>query len=183
MDKVCDDDDDDDDVCVRVCDDDDGNDVVVVEMVSDGADAPRADVCILKKAQLLAIDLHRHFGDTSVGSNAPFSFADIDEATVCADNVLPCVLRHLGIIRVDDAVAARIDSGAVLSAREGIDTQLRAASIVACDEMVKAARTHLPPEVAARATSRALDLHLWQLGKEPEFRFLPRHAVRDTVFY
>ena len=113
-----------------------------------------------------------------------FRFPDVDRLTVFSDNVLPAVLRELGIVRVAPAVLERITVGEPLKAAEQADTELRAAAIVACEEIVKLAKSD---EFAVLGlgdlTSMVLDYYVWRVGKEPRFRSVPRHSTKDTIFY
>ncbi|GAB9465650.1 hypothetical protein Gpo141_00003049 [Globisporangium polare] len=127
-------------------------------------------VFFLKRAQLVVASLHRRFKD----SNPEYTFSDIDELTAMSDNVLPCVLRALGILEYDPELARVIDSGEPL--RVGVhEGEVRAGAIVACEKIVAASN--------GRVTTTDLDFYLWRVGKEPEFRDLERHATRDTFFY
>ena len=62
---------------------------------------------LLKKAQLAVGELWLR-----LATRAPerFAFPDIGALTVVCDNVLPCVLRELGVLRVDAALAEAIDT-------------------------------------------------------------------------
>ncbi len=58
------------------------------------------------------------------------------------------------------------------------EVELRAASIIACDRIVEAARAR-----GIALSAYQLDAYLWTLAKDPAYRPLPRHANPDTVFY
>eukprot|EP00466_Bigelowiella_natans_P006630 jgi/Bigna1/91892/estExt_fgenesh1_pg.C_1280008 len=90
-------------------------------------------VHVYKKAQLLVNDLHRRFKDEEPSL---FDFEDIDNMTVCADNVLPAALRHYGILEYSEELGRNIDSRQPLKNRE-MECALRAGSIVACEMILK----------------------------------------------
>ena len=98
-------------------------------------------------------------------------FADLDELTIFADNLVPHVLRVDGVLRYDPALAERIDRGELLPPG-GEEREIRACAVHACELI--AARLAVPP--------RALDVMLWNRGQEPRYKARPRHRTR-TVFY
>jgi len=122
-----------------------------------------ADVGFYKRAQITANDL--------VLAGVA-QFADVDELTVFADNLVPHVLRLDGVLVVDDALAARIDAGELLPAGSEEERELRACAVVAGDAI--AARLGVAP--------RVLDNWLWNRGLEPPYSERPAHLTR-TVFY
>jgi hypothetical protein len=121
-----------------------------------------AEVWVAKKAQLVCSDLMRRYA-----ARDPLVFAFRDHAGltafagVCvagpigiyrhrmhltppallacaaADNVLPAVLRQAGILVVDAALAARIDARESLPASDREHTELRAATVTACDTIAQ----------------------------------------------
>ncbi|KAJ2398951.1 hypothetical protein GGI23_002942, partial [Coemansia sp. RSA 2559] len=82
-------------------------------------------VYLFKKAQLIAYDVCHRFGNT----DPKFAFPDIVDMTVFADNVVPAMLQHRGIIVPCTDIANKIKNGKELSLPE--TTAMRAASIVA----------------------------------------------------
>jgi hypothetical protein len=98
-------------------------------------------------------------------------FGDLDRLTVFADNVVPHVLRCDGVLRYDDALAARIDAGILL--RPGAEErEIRACAVHACE--LVAQRVGVAPY--------ELDNQLWSRGQAPEYKSRPRHRCR-TVYY
>ncbi len=98
-------------------------------------------------------------------------FDDLDHLTIFADNLVPHVLRYDGVLVYDDALAARIDAGAILTLG-GPEREIRACALHACELMSQ--RTGVPP--------RTLDAWLWNRGQAPQYKARPRHRCR-TVFY
>lgn len=118
---------------------------------------PAFDDPFRKKAQIAAREIGR--------------WPDEAEMTVACDNVIPCVLRAMGAIRLDPDLAARIDRCEPLPAGRR-EMELRAASILAGDRIARGVCT--PAELGDC---------LWALGKDPKYRRLERHATKETVFY
>lgn len=149
--------------------------VTVFPAFNDAATYYGQEVFLLKKAQLLAADLHRKFKD-----DPRFNFPDIKDLTVFTDNVLPAVLRKLGILELSESLSKTIDEGTVLPVGDQ-EVELRALAIVACDMIVSKAKEHFPEETNFDAMT--LDYYLWTVGKDPEYRSSHRHYTRDTLFY
>jgi hypothetical protein len=105
-----------------------------------------ADTGFYKRAQITANDL-AHAGVAA--------FADLDTLTVFADNLLPHVLRHDGVLAYAPALAARIDAGEELAHGSSEEVELRACAVHACEQLAAAAG--VPP--------RTLDNWLWHRGK------------------
>jgi hypothetical protein len=122
------------------------------------------DTGFLKRAQIAANDL-------ALAGVA--SFSDADRLTAFADNVLPQVLRHDGVLVVDDALAARIDRGEPLPAGSPGERELRACAVHACELL--AARLGTTP--------RELDNVLWTRGQEPRYATPPLPHRTRTTFY
>jgi len=129
------------------------------------------EALFLKKAQIAVAELYQKLGDRLAGR---VDFGDVATFTVACDNVLPCVLRTLGVLRLDDGLRERIDAGRPLPAgRE--EALLRASALSAAEEIVRLS--------GGAFWSKELGDYLWTLGKEPGFRQVERHATPDTCFY
>jgi len=98
-------------------------------------------------------------------------FADLDDLTIFADNLVPHVLRLDGVLRYDAALAARIDAGQLLAPGEE-EREIRGCAVHACELI--AARLGMP--------ARMLDTALWNRGQAPRYKSVPRHRTR-TVYY
>ena len=123
-----------------------------------GGMAMFADVGFYKRAQIAAADL-------ALAGVAEFS--DLDRLTIFADNLVPHVLRCLGVLRYDAALAEHIDSGQLLPPGRR-EREIRAAAVHACELL--SARLGVPPCV--------LDNWLWNRGQGAEFKAKPRHRTR-----
>jgi hypothetical protein len=134
-----------------------------------------AVVAIFKKAQLVAADLHREMAD----EDPLFSFKDVATLTIFSDNVVPCVLRHLGLLQLPEPLARKVDLGAPLPHGDKDEVSLRAASVVACERVLAAARTRKGFE---GITAMELDFYLYTMGKDDQIRAKERHYTK-CVFY
>ena len=121
-----------------------------------------ADTGFYKRAQIVPSDL-------ALAGVAQFT--DLDRLTIFADNLVPHVLRCDGVLRYDDALAAHIDSGALLP-MDDREREIRASAVHACELL--AARLGVAP--------RALDTWLWNRGQGEDYKARPRHRTR-TVYY
>ena len=150
------------------------NNETVTQSLTSTPDITPFTVWFMKKAQLAVSDLYERFA-----SRGMFCYTDIETTTVFVDNVLPAVLRATGAITVTDtSLLAKIEAGTPLAAGSAEEVELRACSIVACDEIVKYAQS-----VGKDLTIRRLDWLLWVGGKIPRLRAVKRHFCRDTCFY
>ena len=120
------------------------------------------DAGFYKRAQILPNDL-------TLGGVARFD--DLDTLTIFADNLVPHVLRCDGVLRYDEALAARVDSELLLADGRA-EREIRACAVHACAQI--APRLGVP--------ERVLDMWLWNRGQDPRYKARPRHRAR-TVFY
>jgi hypothetical protein len=117
-----------------------------------------ADTGFYKRAQIAAHDLHLA---------GVARYADVARLTIFADNLVPHVLRHHGVLVYDDELAAKVDAGEELAQGGEHETEIRACAVHACEAL---ARAH----GVAPAT---LDNRLWNLGAPG------RPHVTRTVYY
>jgi hypothetical protein len=129
------------------------------------------EVLFLKKAQIAVAELHQRFNDKNP---AIFNFPDKDRLTVVCDNVLPCVLRTLGVLVLPDKLLQKIDSKQPLPAGHD-EVELRATAITVAELMIEHGE--------GRFWAKELGDYLWSLGKDPHYRSVERHATPDTCFY
>lgn len=126
---------------------------------------------LLKKAQIAVGELWLHL---AADEPERYDYHDLESLTVVCDNVLPCVLRARGILKLDATLGARIDGRTPLPAGMA-EASLRAAAVYASEIMLEAAPIGI--------NSKQLSDWLWTSGKDPQFRPLERHATPDTCFY
>lgn len=129
------------------------------------------EVLFLKKAQIAVAELYQKLGGELADH---VDFRDVTTFTVACDNVLPCVLKTLGILRLDPGLERDIAEGRPLPAgRE--EALLRAAALSAAEAVVRLSN--------GAFWAKELGDYLWTMGKDPGFRQAERHAARDTCFY
>src|SRR5690606_8523902 len=126
-----------------------------------------ASIPVFKRAQILAADMQLALG----------GFSDMDQLTIFADNMVPHVLRHDGILGYDENLAARIDGGGMIAAGANEETEMRMAAIHAVELMRASAQAQ-----GYAVTSVNLDHLLWHRGYTPAFYAKPRHKTM-TVWY
>lgn len=130
------------------------------------------EVPLLKRAQIVAADLHLAFGGNGWGR-----FDDIDRLTIFADNLVPHVLRVDGVLRYNKDLAERIDAGELVLLGSDEEIEIRACGLHAV-ELLKAEFN----KNGRAVTSRGLDFLLWNRGQQPRFKAVPRHRTR-SVYY
>ncbi|KAG0309831.1 hypothetical protein BGZ98_005371 [Dissophora globulifera] len=140
-------------------------------------------IYIFKKALLLASSLERRFAAT----NSIFAFKDIKESPIFADNVIPTMMVHLGILVLPDNLKHTMEEGGVTSVEESY--RLRAGAIDGCREIVEEANRTGESKVGTVDYGEKgmlnvdLDVYLWRVAKEPQYRKVPRFACKDTIFF
>ena len=127
-----------------------------------GGCAQWADRGFYKRAQILPSDLQ---------AASITQFADLDDLTIFADNLVPHVLRCEGVLAYSEPLAQHVDAGLSLPMGPW-EREIRACAVHACVQV--AARLGIP--------ERHLDHVLWDHGQRPEIKARPRHRCR-TVYY
>ncbi len=125
-----------------------------------------------KRAQLTVADLAIAFAGRDWGS-----FVDLDELTLFADNLVPHVLRHDGVLVYRQALAARIEAGQLLQASSEEEIELRACAVHAVELLVAELRRQ-----GHVVNAMGLDQLLWNRGQQPEYRRRPRHRTRSPYY-
>ncbi|BGP02784.1 Queuosine salvage protein [Rhodotorula toruloides] len=147
-------------------------------------------IFILKKALWLVTVVSLAFG-TREPSEVPFKVPNISSFPVFADNVLPTLLIHHGILDLsassDPALRSlTLSNPSSLSLSSASATRIRAASIVACSDVVSRAHelaTETGKEWLASWTEQELDGWLWNEGKWADRRDIERISEKGTVYY
>ncbi|BGP33589.1 hypothetical protein JCM10296v2_005393 [Rhodotorula toruloides] len=147
-------------------------------------------VFILKKALWLVTIISLAFR-TREACDMPFKVPDISGFPVFADNVIPTLLIHHGILDLPASsdpvlrsLSLPVPSSLALSSASA--TRLRAASIVACSAIISRAHelaSQPGKEWLASWTEQELDGWLWNEGKRGEMRDVERIAEKGTVYY
>jgi hypothetical protein len=125
-----------------------------------------------KRAQLTASDLSLAFGNRGLGE-----FADLDQLTIFADNLVPHVLRMDGLLSYDSHLSERIQAAELIPAGSPEEIEIRACAVHAV-ECIK----HELHRWGHRVTSRMLDYLLWNRGQQPVYKAVARHRTR-SVYY
>lgn len=125
-----------------------------------------------KRAQIFAADLYGAFGGKDWGY-----FKDIDNLTAFADYKLPQVLRHVDILRYEQALEHKVDQGIFLEAGSPEETEIRANTIWAV-ELIRQELTQMGKKLRAFE----IDWILWNLGQESQFKAKPYHRT-VTIYY
>ncbi|HEY7036369.1 MAG TPA: queuosine salvage family protein [Thermomicrobiales bacterium] len=130
------------------------------------------EVRFYKRAQILASDLYGAFAGQGLGA-----FDDLEILTAFADYKVPQVLRRLGVLVYDDAVAAKVDSRTLIPTGSPEEVEIRATTVWACELIRQALVTRGKPLRAFE-----IDWALWLAGQSlpPDAR--PYHRTY-TVFY
>jgi Queuosine salvage protein len=126
-------------------------------------------VPFLKRAQIAAADLHRA---------GAARLHDLDRLTMFADNLVPHVLRLDGVLRYDEELAARIESGRLLVHGSPEEIEIRACAVHAVEQIVARLRGGGRPD----ATAAAVDELLWNRGQGQRYKAVPRHRSRCTAY-
>jgi hypothetical protein len=138
----------------------------------DVADYQGRQVAFYKRAQLAAGMLYQAFGGQGWGA-----FADIDELTVYADYKLPKVLRRLGILVYDEALAAEVDQQVPIPAGSPMEVEIRAATVWA-GELIRQALQVRAPEL----TAAHVDFWLWETSQHKSLVDRPYHRTLTTAY-
>ncbi|MFP8880470.1 MAG: queuosine salvage family protein [Myxococcota bacterium] len=130
------------------------------------------EVPFFKRAQLTSADLAAVFDGKGYGE-----FHDLDRLTIFADNLVPHVLRRLGVLAYASDLANRVDAEQRLEAGSLEEIEIRAAAVHAVERCVGLLR-----EAGTDATAQQLDYALWTRGQSPEMKAHPRHRARSTYY-
>jgi hypothetical protein len=123
------------------------------------------EVPLYKRAQLAAADLHR------VGiADLP----GVERLTAFADNLVPHVLRLDGVLQLDPDLTARIEAEELLVHGSPEEVELRAAAVHAVELLASATEGALTPA--------EIDSALWNRGRAPRYKSLPRPRSRNTAY-
>ena len=134
----------------------------------------------LKRAQLASADLAAALGGHPLGH-----FDDLDRLTLCADNLVPHVLRVEGVLDYHPSLAARIRRGELLAPGSEEEVEIRAVAVHAGEQIVDRLRARGlggRGGGGAPVTAAGLDSLLWHRGQQSAYKAIPRHRCR-TQFY
>ncbi|KAF9932899.1 hypothetical protein FBU30_007058 [Linnemannia zychae] len=149
----------------------------------DYADIDGENVYIFKKALLLASTLERRFAT----KEPIFAFSGLERSPIFADNVIPTMMVHLGILILPENLKHTVQENGVTSVEESY--RLRAAAVDGCREIVERANQKGENKIGKveygenGMSSCDLDVYLWRVAKEPQYRKIPRFHCKDTIFF
>jgi hypothetical protein len=131
------------------------------------------EVPLLKRAQLTVSDLWLAFD-----GQGPGTFADLDQLTIFADNLVPHVLRIDGVLQYEPDLQARIDAEVPIPAEAVEEIELRACAVHTVELIAAELR-----RAGHAVNAMQLDNLLWTRGQQPVYKLAkPRHRTR-SVFY
>jgi len=130
------------------------------------------DVPFYKRAQLTCADLALAFDGAGFGR-----FRDLERLTIFADNLVPHVLRRLGVLRYDEQLLDRIDRGELIPAGSPEEVEIRAAALHTVERMCA-----VLAERGREVTAQQLDYRLWNWGQDPRIKAQPRHRTRCSFY-
>jgi hypothetical protein len=120
-------------------------------------------VPFFKRAQIAAADLDRM---------GVAELHDLNGLTAFADNLVPHVLRVDGLLRLDPSLEAKIEAGELLEHGSPAEVELRACTVHAIEQLA----------AAAPLTPAEIDGVLWNRGRAPRYKSLPRPRSRNTAY-
>jgi hypothetical protein len=126
------------------------------------------EIALLKRAQICAADLHHTWR-----SHGHAGLNGMDKLTVFADYRLPQFLRHVGIVRLEEEFARRIERRERIPAGSPEEVELRCATIVAGEVLREA--------FGGRVPAWHLDFVLWSRSHEAAVK-IEHHRTR-TFYY
>jgi len=141
-----------------------------------------------KRAQILVGDIWAAYGkrtlpaasagETSTNAKEnPFAFFDMPRLTMFADYRVPQLLRHVGALRYDTALAKAVDGLEEVPFGSAQEVEIRAATVVAVERLRGALEKR-----GVALLSVEVDWLLWQVGEESKDRIQPHHRTR-TIYY
>jgi len=130
------------------------------------------EVPFYKRAQITCHDLSQALEGRGLGA-----FHDLDQLTLFADNLVPHVLRRLGVLELGPVLRARIDAGERIASGSEEEVEIRAVALHAVERLVGSCRRRGWPTQA-----RHVDSLLWSRGQSPKIKAHPRHRTRCTYY-
>jgi hypothetical protein len=130
------------------------------------------EVPFYKRAQITCTDLAGAFEESGLGR-----FADLDELTIFADNLVPHVLRWEGVLDYAPELLGRIQAGEPIALGSAEEIEIRAVALHAVERLSAALG-----ELGEPMPPRRLDALLWHRGQRREIKAEPRHRTCCTYY-
>ncbi|XP_022171634.1 UPF0553 protein C9orf64 homolog [Myzus persicae] len=119
-------------------------------------------VAIYKRAQILIADIWSSFRGSGYGE-----FRDIDSLTMFADYRVPQVLLYFGVLEYSDKLKDTLQQGILLKHGAPEEVEIRAASIVAVDDVVNEVKKLMAKNnIHKICNSIMVDTYLWGYRRE-----------------
>ncbi|XP_050428477.1 queuosine salvage protein isoform X2 [Adelges cooleyi] len=137
-------------------------------------------VFIYKRAQILIADIWSSFAGCGYGE-----FHDIDSLTMFADYRVPQVLLYFGVLEYSDNLVENLKKGILLDHGSLQEVEIRAASIVAVDQVVFTVKELLSKNnVKKKCNAVMVDTYLWGYRRENAITLedTPYHKTLN-IFY
>lgn len=130
------------------------------------------EVPFYKRVQILAFDLATAFNGRGYGR-----FGDLARLTLFADNLVPHVLRVLGVLVYDLKLLSAIRAERLLPHGSEEEVEIRAVALHAVELLADSCARRGFQVLPAR-----LDMLLWWRGQQPKFKAQARHRTRCTFY-
>jgi len=146
--------------------------LLAMPFYSDVFEIAGREICLLKRAQITASDLHIAFSGKGYGR-----FDDIADLTIFADNLVPHVLLTDGLLKYRSDLQKTISAGQPLVSGSRAEVEIRACTVHAVELLRRAYA-----DIGISVNSQGLDYLLWNRGQERKYRQSPTHITR-CVYY
>jgi hypothetical protein len=143
-----------------------------MEFYRDVARYGALEVPFYKRAQITCLDLATALGGKGLGH-----FSDLDQLTLFADNLVPHVLRMLGVLVYEPGLARRIEAGERIESQSVEEVEIRAVALHAVERLSESCA-----RCGFEVRPYQLDGILWTLGQRSEIKARPRHRTRCTFY-
>jgi hypothetical protein len=130
------------------------------------------EVPFYKRAQITCSDLAEAFAGRGLGR-----FADIDELTLFADNLVPHMLRSVGVLLYSPDLAKLIDAEELIPSGSEEEVEIRAVALHAVELLAGSCARR-----GWRAPPHRLDHLLWSRAQSPRVKARPRHRTRCSYY-
>ena len=130
------------------------------------------EVPFYKRAQITCSDLAEALRERGLGR-----FHDLDQLTLFADNLVPHVLRSLGVLSYSPDLTKRIESEELLPSGSPEEVEIRAAALHAVERLAGSCARR-----GWRVPARRLDHLLWSRGQSARVKARPRHRTRCPYY-
>lgn len=144
-----------------------------------------------KRAQILVADVWAAYGrkvprGEQEASN-PFAFADMEYLTMFADYRVPQLLRHMSVLQYSSELSGLIDARTPLASGSEMEVEIRAATVVAVEQLKTQIRELQLNQKKDNATtdlilSVEIDWLLWNIGENTKDEIAPHHRTL-SIYY